>query len=134
MKSEVKEYVASCHICQEAKSSTLQQIGELKTYPPLERKWEVIPMDLPRISDQKTAILVVVDKLSKRTHFIALEDNHTAKDTAEYFYSEIYKHHGLPRTIVSDRDTRFTGTFWRERELSPKCYNKTVERHLWNAP
>jgi len=69
---------------------------------------------LPKTSDKKTGILVVVDKLSKRTHFIALEANHNAKNTAYVFYENIYKHHGLPRTIISDRDSRFTGTFWKE--------------------
>lgn len=60
------------------------------------------------------ALLVVVDKLSKRAHFIPLPGDHRAEDTARLFYKEVYKHHGLQRRIISDRDTRFTANFWKE--------------------
>jgi len=99
MKSDMQSYVDSCHKCQEAKSCTQVQGGLLIPFPPPTRKWEVISMDfifkLPKKPDKKTAILVVVDNLSKRTHFIALEANHNAKNTAQVFYENIYKHHGL---------------------------------------
>ncbi len=70
--------------------------------------------NLPKTKDNKRAILVVVDKLTKRAHFIALPAEHKAEDTAKGFYSEVYKHHGLPRKIISDRDVRFTASFWTE--------------------
>ena len=70
--------------------------------------------ELPRTKDNKTGIMVVVDKLSKRIHFIPIESKHNAERTADTFYREIYKHHGLPRKIISDRDSRFTGNFWSE--------------------
>ena len=53
--------------------------------------------ELPRTKDYKTVILVIVDKLSKRTHFIRIESKQNAVKTVNTFYKEIYKHHGLPR-------------------------------------
>ena len=70
--------------------------------------------NLPKSTENKDGILVVVDKLSKRTHFIAFGGDLNAKEVALIFYNEIFKHHGLPRKIISDRDSRFTGTFWKE--------------------
>ncbi|CDF39069.1 unnamed protein product, partial [Chondrus crispus] len=118
MNKELHEYIKTCPKCQEAKSLTQNKVGKFRPFPLPLKKWEQISMyfifDLPRTNTNKSAILVVVDKLSKHTHFVPIESNHTAKDTAEVFYNEIYKHHGLPRKIISDRDTRFTSTLWKE--------------------
>ncbi len=56
--------------------------------------------NLPKTKDNKKAILVVVDKLSKRAHSIPLTVEHKAEDTAKVFYNEVYKHHGLPRKNI----------------------------------
>ncbi len=69
---------------------------------------------LPKTRDNKKPILIVFDKLSKRAHFIVLPGERKAEDTAKIFYEEVYKHHGLPRKIISDRDTRLTATFWKQ--------------------
>ena len=94
MKKELKEYVDSCQRCQEAKSRNQKQLRLLRPFPPPTRKWEEIAMDfifeLPRTKDNKTGIMVVVDKLSKRTHFIPIESKHNAERTADTFYREIY--------------------------------------------
>ena len=58
--------------------------------------------------------MVVVDKLSKRAHFIPLTSKNKSEDIAEVFYKEIFKHHGLPRKIISGRDSRLTSEFWTE--------------------
>ena len=117
VKSDAKRYIRSCHKFQEAKSDRQSKIGYHQPFPPPTRKWEVISMefmfDLPK-SNGLTGIMVIVDKLSKRTHFIPVNSTGNAKDIAEIFYREIFKHHGLPWKIISDRDTRFTGTFWKE--------------------
>ena len=124
MKKELKEYVDSCQRCQEAKSRNRKQLGLLRPFPPPTRKSEEIAMDfifeLPRTKDNKTGIMLVVDKLSKRTHFIPMESKHDAERTADTFYREIYKHRGLPRKIIYDRDSRFTGNFWSELMKLPK--------------
>ena len=118
MNVDVKRYIATCHRFQEAKSITQRKSGQIQPFPPPTRKWEVISMDfifnLPKSSENKDGILVVVDKLSKRTHFIAFEGDLNAKEVALIFCNEIFKHHELPRKIISDRDSRFTGTFCKE--------------------
>ena len=71
-----------------------------------------ILFDLPKTKQNKTVILVVVDKLSKQAHFIPLEPNHNAENTADVFYKEICRLQEIPRRNISDRDSRFKGTFW----------------------
>lgn len=64
-------------------------------------------------SNQKNAILVVVDRLTKYGHFLALKHPYTSHDVTNIFQKEIYKLHSLPKTIVSDRDHIFTSHLWQ---------------------
>jgi Integrase core domain len=59
-------------------------------------------------------VLVVVDRFSKMCHLMLLSDDTTAPAVADAFFENVVKLHGLPKTIVSDRDPRFTSRFWRE--------------------
>jgi len=68
---------------------------------------------LPRVNG-KTIILTVVDRFSKYAHFIPLGHPYTAASVAKAFFQEIVRLHGLPATIVSDRDPVFTSDFWKE--------------------
>lgn len=61
----------------------------------------------------KNTIFVVVDRLSKYAHFIAISHPYTAMDFAQIFMDNIYKLHGMPQTIVCDRNPVFTSTFWK---------------------
>ena len=116
-KSDAKSYIGSCHKCQESKSDKEGKIGYHQPFPPPTRKWEVISMDfmfdLPK-SNGLTGIVVIVDKLSKRAHLIPFNSTNDAKYIAGIFYREIFKHHVLPRNIISYIDTRFTCTFRKE--------------------
>jgi hypothetical protein len=58
-------------------------------------------------------IMIVVDKLTKRVHFIPCKNTDKAPDTAHRFFDNIVKLHGMPSTIVSDRDSKFTSLFWK---------------------
>jgi hypothetical protein len=77
--------------------------------------WESTSVDfivaLPE-SEGHTQIMVVVDRFSKMAHFIALVETATAKDAAQAFLKEVWKLHGLPESIISDRDTKWTSEFW----------------------
>ena len=62
---------------------------------------------------QHDSIKVVVDKLTKETHFIPVNPMHKTNDIAKIFMRDIFKLHGLPKEIVSDRDVKFTSNFWK---------------------
>ncbi|GKC53699.1 putative mitochondrial protein [Tanacetum coccineum] len=93
--------------------------------------WTEISMDfideLP-MSKGRTVIMVIVDRLSKYSHFILLTHPYTAIQVAQAFLDNIYKLHGLPRTIVSDRDVVFMSRFWKElfARLQVKLHNSTA--------
>ena len=57
--------------------------------------------------------MVVVDKLSKETHFILVKTTHKAANIAEIFMKQIFCLHGIPKVIIFDRDPKFTGNFWK---------------------
>jgi protoheme ferro-lyase len=58
-------------------------------------------------------IMVVVDQFSKMAHFIPTKENATTQKTGRLFFTHVFKHHGLPKDIVSDQDPKFTSKFWR---------------------
>ena len=66
------------------------------------------------VSEGKDKIFVVVDRLTKYAHFMAIKKSYSAKEIAEIFCKNIYKLHGFPKVIVSDRDAKFKGNFWKE--------------------
>ena len=68
---------------------------------------------LPMTWRQHDSIMVVVDNLTKPTHFILVKSTHKTNDIAKIFMREIFKLHGLPKAIVSDRDVKFTSNFWK---------------------
>ena len=89
----------------------------LHHFPTPKWKWEVLTMDfitkIPTKSIQRDCIMVVVEKLSKSTHFILIKATHKTNDIARIFMREIPIFHGLPKEIVSDMDTMFTSNFWK---------------------
>lgn len=117
MDREIKDYVTSCNLCQRNKPSQQLPIGLLKPLEIPSQLWETITMDfitqLPRTKSGYDSIAVVVDKLSKMTHLIPTTTNVTAPQFAAQFMKEIVRLHGVPKHIVSDRDSKFTSHFWR---------------------
>jgi hypothetical protein len=117
MKKEIAEYIARCMECQKVKYEHMHPTGLLQPLPISEWKWEVVTMDfitgLPKTRKQHDSIMVVVDKLTKATHFISLRTTHKVEDVANIFMREITRLHDIPKTIVSDRDPKFTSNFWK---------------------
>ena len=68
---------------------------------------------LPKTKRNNDSIIVVVDKLSKAAHFIHIQSTYKAAQVAHVFMQNVFKLHGLPKTIISDRDVKFTSAFWR---------------------
>ena len=114
---DIQAYVKSCLVCQMDKTKRKKAAGLLQPLPVLERPWESISMDFvtgfPKVRDFKS-IFVVVDRFSKYVVFILAPNACPAEETAKLFFSNVVKHFGLPRDIVSDWDARFTGQFWVE--------------------
>jgi hypothetical protein len=104
-------------LCQQAKHEHTNPSGLLQPLPVLEWPWAAIKMDfiegLPK-SDGCEVILVVVDILTKYTHFLPLRHPFTAASVANLFLDSIIKFHGVPLSIVSDHDKVFTSNIWRE--------------------
>jgi transposase InsO family protein len=117
LRQDVEKYVASCDACQRNKPSQERPAGPLQPLPVPTERWADISMDyivqLPKTTKGHDAILVVVDRLTKRAHFIPTTTNVTAPETAQLFIDNVFKLHGLPQSIVTDRDTRFVSHFWR---------------------
>lgn len=117
MAADVINYTAKCDSCQRVKFVRDKPLGLLNPLPVPARNWESIGMDfitdLPMTEDGYDQILVVVCRLSKMVVFAAVKSTHTAADTAQTFIDNVFKNHGLPTSIVSDRDPKFTSTFWR---------------------
>lgn len=117
MKKQVVEYLARCLECQQIKAEHQHPAGLLQPLPIPEWKWETISMDfitgLPRTKKGNDSIMVVVDKLSKAAHFIPVQSTYKAVQIAHLFMQNVFRLHGLPKVIISDRDVKFTSTFWR---------------------
>lgn len=117
LKKDVSLFVQSCEICQQAKAEHVRLPGLLQPLPVPDQAWDVVTLDfiegLPK-STGYTVILVVVDKLTRYAHFIPLAHPFTALQVAQAYMNNIFKLHGLPKVIISDRDKIFTSTVWTE--------------------
>ncbi|KAK4426938.1 hypothetical protein Salat_1462600 [Sesamum alatum] len=110
MYKEVKQFIQQCTVCRQNMYLSQAPYGLLQPLLIPQEVWEDISMDfmthLPN-SSRKTIIWVVIDRLTKFAHFIALSSGFAAASLASIFLWEIYRLHGTPRTIVSNRDRVF---------------------------
>lgn len=116
MRKDIERFCRNCHPCKRSRTSRHAPFGMLKPLPIPEGPWQDISMDfvtgLPW-SNGCDAIFMVVDRLTKMRHMISCRDTCTAEQLAEIFVRHIFRLHGLPRSIVSDRGTQFVAEFWR---------------------
>jgi hypothetical protein len=112
----VERYVSRCTTCNKVKSR-LNPHGLYMPLPVSSVPWENISMDfilgLPRTKRERDSIFVVVDCFSKMAHFISCHKSDNASHVADLFFTEIVCLHGVPNTIVLDRDAKFLSYFWR---------------------
>ena len=116
MWKSVKEFVTTCDICFCSKIPRHRPYGLLRPLKIPKKPWTSISMDfivdLPP-SKEFDSIFVVVDRLTKMTHFVSCNKTVTGEEIARLFIDNVYKYHGLPDDIISDRRTQFTSKFWQ---------------------
>ncbi|XP_028079600.1 uncharacterized protein LOC114281353 [Camellia sinensis] len=129
MKREIAQYVAQCLICQQVKVEHQRPADNLQPLPIPAWKWQHITMDLvtglTRTQGGNNAIWVIVDRLTKSDHLLAFKVGFSLERFAKLYIKEIVRLHGIPVTIVSDRDSRFVYNFG-----SPICWDDVGERKL----
>jgi hypothetical protein len=117
LRRDVLHHVRTCIQCQQNKATNLKPHGLLQPLGLPGRRWSSISLDfitcLPPTKAGNDSILVFVDRLSKMVHFQACTVKATASDTARYLIDNVFRLHGLPTEIISDRGTQFTSKFWQ---------------------
>ncbi|XP_021759443.1 uncharacterized protein LOC110724329 [Chenopodium quinoa] len=115
MIKDVQSVISRCTTCQKAKSFFFK--GLIYTSSSSRFPWDSVSMDfivgLPRTQRGKDAIMVVVDRFSKMAHFFPMHKTDDAQHVANLYFKEIVRLHGVPRSIVSDRDSKFLSHFWK---------------------
>jgi hypothetical protein len=133
MKEDIMKYVRQCSVCQQAKAEHIRIPGLLNPLPIPTEAWNTINLDfvegLPK-SGSYNCILVVIDKYTKYGHFLPLSHPYSALTVAQKFVDNIYRLHGLPSVIISDRDPVFTSKLWQELfRLSDTKMNMSSAHH-----
>jgi len=117
MKKDVAQFVSACLTCQKAKVEHQRLGGILQPLEIPVWKWDSISMDfvthLPRTFRGHDTIWVIVDRLTKSAHFLAMNLRMSMAKLAQLYVKEVMRLHGVPSSIVSDRDPRFTFQFWQ---------------------
>ena len=121
MRKYINDYIASCDVCQRTKITRHRPYGLLEPLPIADQPWKSVSLDfivkLP-LSDGFDSILVVVCRRTKLAHFIPCQESMDTTQLAKLYFKNIFRLHGLPREIISDRGPHFTSKFWKS---------------LWNA-
>ena len=117
MKRNVARFISKCAVCQQVKIENQRPEGLLQSLPILEWKWDHITMDFvsgfPQTTRGHNAVWVIVDRLTKSAHFLGMKTTNTTKTLSQLYIREIVRLHGVPLSIVSDRDSRFVARFWQ---------------------
>ncbi|KAG1964568.1 retrotransposable element [Pimephales promelas] len=117
MARDIHDFVLACSVCATSKTSNQPPDGLLRPLPVPSRPWSHIALDfitaLPP-SNGMTVVLTVVDRFSKAAHFIPLPKLPSAKETAVTVIDHVFRLHGLPMDVVSDRGSQFISKFWQE--------------------
>ena len=149
---DVGKYVEGYNLCQRMKNRTEEPAGKLKLSKVPQKTWMHLIVDfitkLPVVVG-KDAVLVVYDQLSKMTHFVATTEGTSAEELARLFRDNVWKLHGLPESVVSDRGLQFVAELTKElnrmlgikTKLSTAFYpqmdgqmermNQELEQYLW---
>ena len=134
MRAYVNDYCTTCQTCMRSKPVRHAPFGQLQPLPTPHRPWSSITfdhiVDLPPTPDGNNAIVVFVDRFTKQSHFVLARTDDSARDFAQQFVNNIYRLHGLPTDVVSDRGSLFMSEFWRNLcEILQISTNYSVAYH-----
>jgi hypothetical protein len=122
MKREAARYVSECDTCRKVNADYMKPGGLLQPLSISGWKWEDISMDfivgLPMMARKFDSIWVIVDRLSKSTHFIPIHTNYNVQKYARIYIDHVLCLHGVPKTIISDRGSQFVARFWEQLHAS----------------
>ena len=117
MTRDVGKYVEGCDLCQRMKNRTEEPAGKLKLSEVLQKTWTHLTVDFITkllVVVGKDTVLVVCNQLSKITHFVATMEGTSAEELARLFQDNVWKLHGLPESVVSDRGLQFAAELMKE--------------------
>ncbi|GJY71398.1 putative reverse transcriptase domain-containing protein [Tanacetum coccineum] len=131
MKRDIATYVSKCLTCSKVKAEHQRPSGLLQQPEIPEWKWDKITMDfitkLPRSKSGHDTIWVIVDRLTKSAHFLAIREDYSTERLAKIYIDEIVARHGVLVSIISDRDGRFTSHCWQTvQKLLGTSYHSSI--------
>jgi hypothetical protein len=122
MKRDTTHYVSECDTCQKVKADYIKPGGLLQHLSIQDWKWDDISVDfivgLPLIARKYNSIWVIVDRLTKSSHFIPVNTNYNSQKYAEIYIAHVLCLHGVPKTIVFDRGSQCITRFWEQLHTS----------------
>ena len=122
MKKDISEYVSKCLTCQQVKAEHQVSSGLLNPLPIPQWKWDNITMGFvsgfPLTQRKHDAVWVIVDRLTKSSHFLSVRLDYSMDCLSKLYVSEIFRLHRIPLSIVSDSNPQFTSRFWKELRSS----------------
>ncbi|GJV32731.1 putative reverse transcriptase domain-containing protein [Tanacetum coccineum] len=140
MKANIATYVSKCLTCAKVKAEHQKPSGLLVQPEILEWKWEKITMDfvtkLPKTANGYDTIWVIVDRLTKSAHFLPMRENDPIEKLMKLYMKEVVTRHGVPVSIISDRDGRFTikaapfEALYGQKCRSPVCWAEVRDAQL----
>nr|GEU52204.1 reverse transcriptase domain-containing protein [Tanacetum cinerariifolium] len=134
MKKDIAMYVSKCLTCSKVKAEHHKPSRLLQQPEIPEWKWENITINfinkLPRTSSGHDSIWVIVDRLTKSAHFLAIREDYKIERLERLYIKEIVERHGVPMSIISDRDSYFTSRFWQslQKALGTRLDLKTTDK------
>lgn len=115
--ADVVKYISTCPHCQRNKPDNQAMYGKMVPVQVPEQPWQIVNIDyfeLPPDDAEMDYALSVTDRMSKMVHILPCKKTITGEGTARLFIDNIFRLHGMPKAIVSDRDARFMSAFWQE--------------------
>jgi len=135
MSRYIGQYVSTCDLCLQTKPWRHSPVGELQPLSVPDARWDTLSVDfvveLPESSGHD-AVMTIVDSVSKRVHFVPTHTMVTAEGAARLFLHHVWKLHGLPKRVVSDRGPQFVASFTKElyRLLGIRLSSFTVSQKV----